>query len=156
MSILVQRVSGSWAGPYYLPGAAGVGFSRSLYRTSKDADPEAGMLRLVVGLGTKAVDRTEDDYPRLVSLDRPTARSHQSTEERHKYSQHSIDLIDRERREFRSVDAESVRRCLPPWFWSLMYEHDTEAEAALRDAGYREDVWYVSCKACWSAHPSPR
>lgn len=156
MSILVQRVSGSWAGPYYLPGAAGVGFSRSLYRTSKDADPEAGMLRLVVGLGTKAVDRTEDDYPRLVSLDRPTARSHQSTEERHKYSQHSIDLIDRERREFRSVDAESVRRCLPPWFWSLMYEHDTEAEAALRDAGYREDVWYVSCQGLLERTPFPQ
>ena len=156
MSILVQRVSGSWAGPYYLPGAAGVGFSRSLYRTSQDADPEAGMLRLVVGLGTKAVDRTEDDYPRLVSLDRPTARSHPSVAERHKFSQHSIDVIDRERRAFRSVDAETVRQCLPRWFWSLMYEHDTEAEAALRDAGVREDVWYVSCQGLLERTPFPR
>ena len=145
MSVLVQRVSGSWAGPYYLPGAAGVGFSRSLYRASQDADPEAGMLRLVVGLGTKAVDRTKDDYPRLVSLDRPTALSHPGTAERHRFSQHSIDVIDRERR-FKSVDAETVRQCLPRWFWSLMYERDTEAEAALRDAGYREEVWFVSCQ----------
>lgn len=156
MSILVQRVSGSWAGPYYLPGAAGVGFSRSLYRTSKDADPEAGMLRLVVGLGTKAVDRTEDDYPRLVSLDRPTARSHPSSAERHKYSQHSIDVIDRERGEFRSVDSETVRQFLPRWFWSLMYERDTEAEASLRDAGLREEVWYVSCQGFLERTPFPQ
>ena len=156
MSILVQRVSGSWAGPYYLPGAAGVGFSRSLYRTSKDADPEAGMLRLVVGLGTKAVDRTEDDYPRLVSLDRPTARSHPSSAERHKYSQHSIDVIDRERGEFRSVNSETVRQFLPRWFWSLMYERDTEAEASLRDAGLREEVWYVSCQGFLERTPFPQ
>ena len=156
MSILVQRVSGSWAGPYYLPGAAGVGFSRCLYRTSVDTDPEAGMLRLVVGLGTKAVDRTEDDYPRLVSLDRPTARSHPSSAERHKFSQHSIDVIDRDRQAFRSVDAETVRQCLPVWFWSLMYEHDTDAEAALRDAGYREDVWYVSCQGFLERTPFPK
>ena len=155
MSILVQRVSGSWAGPYYLPGAAGVGFSRSLYRASPDADPEAGMLRLVVGLGTKAVDRTEDDYPRLVSLDRPTARSHPSSAERHKFSQHSVDVIDRSTRSFRCVDAETLRQCLPRWFWSLMYEHDSEAEAALRDAGYREDVWYISCQGLLERTPFP-
>lgn len=146
MSILVQRVSGSWAGPYYLPGVAGVGYSRCLYRTSQDVDPEAGMLRLVVGLGTKAVDRTEDDYPRLVNLDRPTARSHSSTAYRHRFSQHSIDVIDRERRAFRSVDAESVRQCLPGWFCRLMFERDTEAEAELHEFGMRDEVWYVSCQ----------
>lgn len=86
MSILVQRVSGSWAGPYYLPGVAGVGYSRCLYKTSQDADPTAGMLRLVVGLGTKAVDRTEDDYPRLVNLDRPTATTLTSVADRHRFS----------------------------------------------------------------------
>ena len=71
MSILVQRVSGSWAGPYYLPGVAGVGYSRCLYKTSHDADPTAGMLRLVVGLGTKAVDRTEE----MCIRDRYTSRA---------------------------------------------------------------------------------
>ena len=155
MSILVQRVSGSWAGPYYLPGAAGVGFSRSLYRTSRDADPEAGMLRMVVGLGTKAVDRTENDYPRLVSLDRPTARSHAATADRHRYSQHSIDVIDRDRQQFHSVDAETVRQCLPRWFWSLMYERDTDAEAELREFGYNEQVWYVSCQGLLERTPFP-
>ena len=156
MSILVQRVSGSWAGPYYLPGVAGVGYSRCLYRTGPDVDPEAGMLRLVVGLGTKAVDRTEDDYPRIVNLDRPAARSHATTAERHKFSQHSIDVIDRERRAFRSVDAESVRQCLPGWFSRLMFERDTDAEAQLREFGMNEEVWYVSCQGLLERTPFPQ
>lgn len=156
MSILVQRVSGSWAGPYYLPGVAGVGYSRCLYRTGPDVDPSAGMLRLVVGLGTKAVDRTEDDYPRIVNLDRPAARSHSSTADRHRFSQHSIDVIDRERRAFRSVDCESVRQCLPTWFCNLMYERDTEAETSLRDFGMNEQVWFVSCQGLLERTPFPQ
>ena len=57
MSLLVQRVSGSYYGQYYMPCAAGVGYSYSPYRISKDSDPSTGMLRLVMGLGTNAVDR---------------------------------------------------------------------------------------------------
>ena len=73
MALLVQRVSGSHYDQYYMPCAAGVGYSYSPYRFLKSLDPEAGMLRLVMGLGTCAVDRTEGSYPRLVNLDRPEA-----------------------------------------------------------------------------------
>jgi len=59
MALLIQRVSGSYYGSYYMPCAAGVGYSYSPYRIMKDIDPSAGMLRLVMGLGTSAVDRTE-------------------------------------------------------------------------------------------------
>ena len=71
MALLVQRVSGSVYGDYYLPAAAGVGYSLSPYRFLASLDPRSGMLRLVMGLGTSAVDRTEGSYPRLVSLDQP-------------------------------------------------------------------------------------
>ena len=158
MSILVQRVSGSWAGPYYLPGAAGVGFSRSLYRPSPDSDPEAGMLRLVVGLGHQG---RGPHGGRLSAPGEPGQAdgpfASERSAERHKFSQHSIDVIDRDRQAFRQRrDAETVRQCLPVWFWSLMYEHDTDAEAALRDAGYREDVWYVSCQGFLERTPFPK
>ena len=146
MSILVQRVSGSWAGPYFLPGVAGVGYSRCLYKTSQDADPTAGMLRLVVGLGTKAVDRTEDDYPRLVNLDRPTATTLTSVADRHRFSQHYVDVIDRERQAFRSVSMEVVHKFLPDWFHDLMFERDYEAESALRDMGIKDEVWFITCQ----------
>ena len=73
MALLVMHVSGSAYGPYYMPCAAGVGYSYSPYKFLKDIDSSAGMLRLVMGLGTSAVDRTEGSYPRLVSLDKPEA-----------------------------------------------------------------------------------
>ena len=73
MALLIQRVSGSYYGEYYMPCAAGVGYSYSPYRFMESLDPTAGMLRLVMGLGTSAVDRTEGSYPRLVSLDKPKA-----------------------------------------------------------------------------------
>ena len=69
MALLIQRVSGSYYGQYYMPCAAGVGYSYSPYRIMQDIDPAAGMLRLVMGLGTSAVDRTEGSYPRVVNLD---------------------------------------------------------------------------------------
>ena len=71
MALLIQRVSGSYYGNCYMPCAAGVGYSYSPYRVMKDSDPTCGMLRLVMGLGTSAVDRTEGSYPRIVNLDMP-------------------------------------------------------------------------------------
>ncbi|MCI1642478.1 MAG: PEP/pyruvate-binding domain-containing protein [Actinomyces sp.] len=81
MAILVQRVSGDRhvvpTGPdgadetLFLPHAAGVANSSNLYTWSPDLDPDAGMLRLVVGLGTRAVNRTGHDYARVAALDAP-------------------------------------------------------------------------------------
>ena len=48
MALLIQRVSGSYYGSYYMPCAAGVGYSYSPYRVMKESDPTAGMLRLVM------------------------------------------------------------------------------------------------------------
>ena len=50
MALLVQRVSGSYYGEFYMPCVAGVGYSYSPYRFMDELDPEAGMLRLVMGL----------------------------------------------------------------------------------------------------------
>lgn len=54
--------------------AAGVGYSYNAYKWMENMDPKAGMLRLVLGLGTRAVDRTSGDYPKIISLDRPQAQ----------------------------------------------------------------------------------
>ena len=63
MALLVQRVSGAYRNHYYMPELAGVGVSYNTFVWDKEMDPQAGMLRLVVGLGTRAVDRAEIDYP---------------------------------------------------------------------------------------------
>lgn len=63
MALLVQRVSGSYHDNYFFPDIAGVGFSYNTFVWKKTMDPKAGMLRLVLGLGTRAVNRTDGDYP---------------------------------------------------------------------------------------------
>ena len=73
---------------------AGVGHSNNLYVWNKLLDPQAGMLRLVFGLGTRAVDRVEGDYPRIVALDQPLLSTHDSKEAEKTYSQHYVDLLD--------------------------------------------------------------
>lgn len=146
MAILVQRVSGTYYGNYFMPGAAGVGYSHSAYKWYPDMDPKAGMLRLVMGLGTKAVDRTKEDYPRLCNLDRPTVTMMTTVEQKHKFSQRNIDVLDCANNELREVPMERLLGDLPLWYKRMVLEHDYEAENRLRQMGRRREVWFVSCQ----------
>lgn len=93
MALLVQRVSGDYHGRYFFPALAGVGNSSNLYVWDKQIDSRAGMLRLVFGLGTRAVDRVSRDYPRIVSLDKPLLWP-VSAEDMPRFSQHDADVLD--------------------------------------------------------------
>jgi len=94
MALLVMRVSGAMHGRYYYPQAAGVGFSFNPYVWNEAIDPKAGVLRLVFGLGTRAVDRSDDDYTRLVALNVPEKRPESNFEEVRQYAQRRVDYID--------------------------------------------------------------
>ncbi len=94
MAVLIQGVQGERHGRYMLPQVSGVAFSRNLYRWSPQIRREDGFLRLVWGLGTRAVDRVGNDYPRLVALSHPKLRPEASPQEIRKYSQHYVDVID--------------------------------------------------------------
>lgn len=145
MALLVQRVSGSYYGRYFLPCAAGVGYSCSPYRFLPSLDPSAGMLRLVCGLGTSAVDRTEGSYPRLVSLDQPEATPYHSYAQKHRYSQRKISLIDQEKSALVFACAEDVEKILPSFLKKLLYEHDRDAERVFREKGENRDIMFLSC-----------
>ncbi len=93
MAILVQRVSGDYYDSFFFPHIAGVGNSSNLYVWERGVDMDAGMLRLVFGLGTRAVDRTEGDYVRIVSLDNPLRLPPINYEDMRKYSQHYADVL---------------------------------------------------------------
>lgn len=146
MAVLVQRVSGSWYGQYYMPAAAGVGYSHSAYKWYRDMDPAAGMLRIVMGLGTKAVDRTREDYPRLANLDRPAATLYTTTAQKHRFSQHWADVLDRQANEIREVPVDQLVPDLPRWYLNQVMEHDFEAESILSQQGSWRAVWFVSCQ----------
>jgi hypothetical protein len=94
MSLLVQRVSGVRYGGLFYPQVAGVGLSRNPYVWNTCIDPKAGVVRLVFGLGTRAVDRSDDDYTRIVALNAPERRPESDFNEVRQYSQRKVDVID--------------------------------------------------------------
>ncbi|MBN2019202.1 MAG: PEP/pyruvate-binding domain-containing protein [Sedimentisphaerales bacterium] len=94
MALLVQRVSGSYRNSYFFPDLAGVALSYNTFVWNPNLDPKAGMLRLVVGLGTRAVGRVEDDYPQTIALDAPLLRPLDNMEDVRRFSQHYVDLLD--------------------------------------------------------------
>jgi len=108
MSLLVQRVSGTLYNKLFIPQAAGVGFSYNPYVWSEDIDPQAGVLRLVFGLGTRAVDRSDDDYTRVVALNAPEKRPETSRQEAQQYTQRNIDVLDLEANQLVSMDFAEV------------------------------------------------
>ena len=87
MAILIQVVKGEKFKDYFFPQAAGVAFSRNLYRWAPQIRREDGFIRLVWGMGTRAVDRVGNDYPRLVALSHPLLRPNSSPEAIRRYSQ---------------------------------------------------------------------
>jgi hypothetical protein len=108
MAALVQAVQGERWGRYYLPFGAGVGFSRNLYRWAPRIRREDGFARLVWGLGTRAVERVGNDYPRLVALSHPTLLPDDSPQAVRYYSQHFVDLIDLEANRLATLPIEQV------------------------------------------------
>jgi phosphoenolpyruvate synthase/pyruvate phosphate dikinase len=95
MAVLVQRVSGTPYKQYFFPSLAGVAFSRNLYAWTNRIDPKKGMIRLVFGLGTRAVNRVSGDYPRMIAVSHPTIRPEIGMEIA-KYSQRMVDLLNLE------------------------------------------------------------
>lgn len=126
MSLLVQRVSGSHYGSRFFPQLAGVGYSFNPYVWHPYIDPAAGMVRLVFGLGTRAVDRSDDDYTRVVALNDPQRRPESGAEEVRQHSQRRVDVIDLEAGQLAAQDfADLARQCdnLP---WSMFASEDRE------------------------------
>ncbi len=100
MSVLIQRVQGERYGRYYFPTAAGVAYSHNPFRWNPKIRREDGFLRMVWGLGTRAVNRVANDYPRLVALSHPYLRPDNNPRAIRLYSQEMVDVIDLEANQF--------------------------------------------------------
>ena len=146
MALLVQRVSGSYHEDYFFPTAAGVGFSYSPYSPLPDMDNSKGMLRLVMGLGTKAVDRTKKDYPRIINLDKPEVTLVNDIKEKHRYSQHYLDVIDLKNISLHDIPVDEGLGIIQRYAKKLLVEHDREAERMFRDRGQRREIVFVNCE----------
>jgi hypothetical protein len=107
MAILVQRVSGMPYKKYFFPSLAGVACSRNLYAWTDRIDATKGLIRLVFGLGTRAVNRVGNDYPRMIAISHPELRPEYGGRIA-KYSQWEADILDLEKNEFTTMSAIDV------------------------------------------------
>jgi hypothetical protein len=110
MGIIIQRVVGVRIGKYFCPAFAGVAFSNNEFRWSPRIKREDGILRLVAGLGTRAVDRIGDDFPVLVCPGQPDLKVNQTPEQAVHYAQKNIDVLNLESGRFESPPIEKFLR----------------------------------------------
>ncbi|MFP4040348.1 MAG: PEP/pyruvate-binding domain-containing protein [Desulfosudaceae bacterium] len=145
MALLVQRVSGAYHKSLFFPELAGVGLSHNPFVWKKDMNPRAGMARLVFGLGTRAVDRVEKDYPRIVALDDPLVKPLTGMKDARRFSQRFVDLLNLENNRLETVSLDGLLEKDVPRQLDLIGVRDSEAEQRLRDMGRpAEKLWVLT------------
>ncbi|MCE5212583.1 MAG: PEP/pyruvate-binding domain-containing protein, partial [Deltaproteobacteria bacterium] len=153
MALLVQRVSGAHRKNYFFPDLAGVGLSYNTFVWQKGMDPRAGMLRIVFGLGTRAVNRVENDYPRIVALDAPLVKPYANQDDMRRFSQHEIDLLNLNDNVFESVAVADVLNKNMEKHADLLAVRDVEASDYMRSKGKTDDVWLITFDELLSSSP---
>jgi pyruvate,water dikinase len=108
MGVLIQEVVGRQVGRYYFPAYAGVAFSQNEFRWSSRIQKDDGLIRIVPGLGTRAVDRLIDDYPILAAPGQPGLRVNTSIDEIIRYSPRMIDVINLEEGIFETIEIDRL------------------------------------------------
>jgi hypothetical protein len=133
MSVLVQKVVGRQFNDYFFPTAAGVAFSQNVYAWTPRIVRADGLLRMVFGLGTRAVERIGPDYPRMVPLSHPPLRPEASAEEIKKYSQKLVDVLDLKSRSVLTVPATDLFRTTnhPDLYYAVSVDDEGHLAAPL-------------------------
>ena len=131
MGILIQEVVGHRLGDYYFPAFAGVAFSQNDFRWSPRIRREDGIIRLVTGMGTRAVDRVGDDFPVLVSPGQPGLRPNATVDETIRHAQKSLDVINLKARRFQTVTFEELFRKYGSDYPTLSYIISLEKDGQL-------------------------
>ncbi len=108
MAVLIQTVQGNRVGDYFFPLVAGVGFSHNPIVWNPRIVREDGFLRIVAGLGTRAVDRVEGDYARMVALSHPALQPGRTVREIVQYSQKQLDVLNLATNSVESIPTQSL------------------------------------------------
>ena len=141
MAVLVQRVSGAPYGDLFYPQLAGVGYSFNPFIWNKNIDPEAGLIRLVFGLGTRAVERHDDDYTRIIALNMPERRPETDNDEKKKYNQRKVDVLNLKENSFVSKYFDEIALSSPKLPIDIFATRDFEAEQRLRERGREKTIY---------------
>jgi len=147
MGILIQEVVGQTIGKYFLPACSGVAFSNNEFRWSARIRRGDGLIRLVPGLGTRAVDRMADDYPVLIAPGQPNLRANVTVDEVLRYSPKKVDVINLETNSFETVEAKELLRSCGTRYPQVrllvsLVDHDRiEQPTGLLDFGKRDVIF---------------
>jgi hypothetical protein len=105
-------------------------------------DPADGMIRIVAGLGTRAVDRTDGDYTRVVSLDMPDAVPGLGLER--SIGQRMVDVLDTELNQWRTIPLGLACRATAASEADLVFGRDAAAEQRAREIGLKLEAVHVA------------
>lgn len=147
MAILLQRVNGSYYGDWYCPPAALVAMSRNAFVWSDQMRPEGGMMRLVAGLGTRAVDRIAEDHAAVVALDAPELRPWNSLQQAADFCQRYLDVLSLTENELQTrswLELLNLGLTLPK---EWLAEPDWPAMQRAGEIGRPMQVWRLTFKA---------
>ncbi|MFH1195458.1 MAG: PEP/pyruvate-binding domain-containing protein [bacterium] len=108
MGIMIQEVVGTKIGNYFLPTFAGVAFSNNEFRWSSRIKREDGLVRIVPGLGTRAVDRVSDDFPVMLAPGQPNLQVNVTLDEKIYYSPKKIDVINLKTNQFETMSIQEL------------------------------------------------
>jgi hypothetical protein len=149
MGIMVMEVVGNRIGKYFMPSFAGVAFSNNEFRWSPRIKREDGLVRLVPGLGTRAVDRLGDDYPTLIAPGRPNLRVNIDPEAQARYSPKKADVINLETNRFETVDVLDIIRDYGERYPGVenvvsLYENGMLRRPSLFDVDFENDDLFVT------------
>jgi hypothetical protein len=108
MGIMIQEVVGTRVGRYFLPSYSGVVYSNNEFRWSARIRREDGLVRMVPGLGTRAVDRVGDDYPVLFAPGQPGLRVNVTADEVVRYSPRKVDVINLDKNAFETIEVDGL------------------------------------------------
>lgn len=108
MGIMIQEVVGRKVGNYFFPAFAGVAFTNNEFRWSPRINRDDGLVRLVPGLGTRAVDRIGDDYPILIAPGQPDLRVNITYQDQITYAPKNIDVINLETNTFETISLRNL------------------------------------------------
>ncbi|ADR19883.1 PEP/pyruvate-binding domain-containing protein [Calditerrivibrio nitroreducens] len=145
MSILIQRVSGTYHGEFYFPDMAGVGLSYNTYVWHEDIDPTDGMIRIVLGLGTRAVNTHEGEHSKIISLSNPNLLTNSDVNEIKKYSQKFIDSLIVDKSGKYSVPINKVYQIIPECLLDIVASRDFAKERFLESRRNKfQKIYYLN------------
>jgi len=113
-------------------------------------------LRLVFGLGTRAVERVEDDYPQIIALDQPLLRPYSEIEDVMKFSQHNVDLLDAEEDKLRTLEVTELLERVEMKL-DLIASRDHRAERRMKELGMKsKNIWLLTFEKLLSKTDFPQ